>query len=516
MVIRKITDTGTTTRAGLPSANPTTSYWLHDPSPALLGHRSTADLPETADVVIVGSGITGAFAARFLKEREDQGKRVVMLEAREACWGATGRNGGHCQPLVYASAPAVAAFELEVFRFLEELVKEEGIDCDWVSLTGVHAFFSQGMFKLAAAQVERLERSHPELAAQIEVISPVGGTGKETLVSLRVPSADGVIIQKKAASLWPYKLVASILEKLLAKFPAPSFNLQTNTPVTSLSRPESGSGWILSTTRGNIAAPQVILATNGYTSHLLPAFADLIVPVRGQIGALIPPSSPTPPSPSDGSNPPAPPAKLVHSYVFAADPDPHSAAPTAPRDDYLVQRPLPGGELIFGGGRREARGFGVGEWADDELEEAVAGYLRGNLAPVLDLRRIAGGGGDDARRGTAEGDELQASFEWTGIMGYSRDAHAWVGPVPEHLGGGDGLWICAGFTGHGMPAAALSAREVVRQMTGRGGADGAEVGLPDEFRLSEERVSRARAMPRLAAGWEATNFATLVSAARFQ
>jgi glycine/D-amino acid oxidase-like deaminating enzyme len=41
-----------------------------------------------ADVVIVGSGITGAFAARELVKG---GRKVVMLEAREACWGATGR-----------------------------------------------------------------------------------------------------------------------------------------------------------------------------------------------------------------------------------------------------------------------------------------------------------------------------------------------------------------------------------------------------------------------------------------
>lgn len=41
------------------------------------------------------------------------------------------QNGGHCQPLVYASAPAVAAFELEVFDFMERLVREEGLDCDW-------------------------------------------------------------------------------------------------------------------------------------------------------------------------------------------------------------------------------------------------------------------------------------------------------------------------------------------------------------------------------------------------
>jgi hypothetical protein len=42
-----------------------------------------------------------------------------------------GQNGGHCQPLVYGSVPAVAAFELKVFDFLERFVKEEGVECDW-------------------------------------------------------------------------------------------------------------------------------------------------------------------------------------------------------------------------------------------------------------------------------------------------------------------------------------------------------------------------------------------------
>jgi glycine/D-amino acid oxidase-like deaminating enzyme len=42
--------------------------------------------------VIIGSGISGASAARYLRE-EENGKDldIVMLEAREACWGATGR-----------------------------------------------------------------------------------------------------------------------------------------------------------------------------------------------------------------------------------------------------------------------------------------------------------------------------------------------------------------------------------------------------------------------------------------
>jgi FAD dependent oxidoreductase len=81
-------------QAGLPSANSTKSFWHSDPSKILLGHRTTAALPTEADVVIIGSGISGASAAHFLRQ-DDRGKdlNIVMLEAREACWGATGRVG---------------------------------------------------------------------------------------------------------------------------------------------------------------------------------------------------------------------------------------------------------------------------------------------------------------------------------------------------------------------------------------------------------------------------------------
>jgi heterodisulfide reductase subunit A-like polyferredoxin len=75
-------------QADLPSSESTASYWHTDPSEQLLGHRSTSELPVEADVVIVGSGITGAFAARELVKG---GRSVLLLEAREACWGATGR-----------------------------------------------------------------------------------------------------------------------------------------------------------------------------------------------------------------------------------------------------------------------------------------------------------------------------------------------------------------------------------------------------------------------------------------
>jgi len=81
-------------RSGLPTSSSTKSFWHSQPSKLLLGHRTTADLPTSADIVIVGSGISGASAAYYLREASySKDLNVVMLEAREACWGATGRVG---------------------------------------------------------------------------------------------------------------------------------------------------------------------------------------------------------------------------------------------------------------------------------------------------------------------------------------------------------------------------------------------------------------------------------------
>jgi hypothetical protein len=74
----------------LPVSNPTKSFWHSEPDSFLLGHRTTSDLPKFVETIIIGSGITGASAARYLDLLYDK-KDLLMLESREACWGATGR-----------------------------------------------------------------------------------------------------------------------------------------------------------------------------------------------------------------------------------------------------------------------------------------------------------------------------------------------------------------------------------------------------------------------------------------
>ncbi|KAL7928949.1 FAD dependent oxidoreductase [Trichoderma chlorosporum] len=451
--------------AGLPVDNPSKSYWLSEPSESLLGHRTTKELQQATEILIIGSGITGAFAAHFLKEKAPD-LDITMLEAREACWGATGRNGGHCQPGYYVSPPQIAAFELRTYSYLKALVETHSIPCDWRTTTGVHGYYSPKLFAAAKKIIEKIQEKYPEIGANITV-------------ALRVGAAEGAVVQRNAASLWPYKLVAFVLELLLA---AGGFNLQTNTPVIDLKKadepvglcsPQFGAdeaastGWIVHTTRGNISARHVLLATNAYTSHLLPQFADIIVPVKGQLSSLKPPP---PQQPAKG------PLNIGHTFYFVSD---HVDR----RDDYLVQRSPPGAELIYGGGRIHAEGHGLGVWDDSTIDEPVARYLRGELRGLM-ISRYA-----------------SKKMHAQGIMGFSRDGWPWVGPVPDSAGGGDGLWLCAGYSGGGMPNAALCAKAVVDMMIPNH-EDGDEVAgpidLPTEYLLTEDRLEKARACETVA------------------
>jgi glycine/D-amino acid oxidase-like deaminating enzyme len=80
----------------LPVANRTESFWLTERDPELKAARTTPNLPSSADVVIVGSGMSGAMMAYHLtRKSQAQGKQlnIVMLEADECCGSATARNG---------------------------------------------------------------------------------------------------------------------------------------------------------------------------------------------------------------------------------------------------------------------------------------------------------------------------------------------------------------------------------------------------------------------------------------
>jgi glycine/D-amino acid oxidase-like deaminating enzyme len=95
-------------------------------------------------MVIVGAGYTGLWTAYYLAAA-DPSLRIVVLEARTAGFGASGRNGGWCSALFPASAAALAALPgssrdraAAMHRTMTASVDEvgrvtvaEGIDCHY-------------------------------------------------------------------------------------------------------------------------------------------------------------------------------------------------------------------------------------------------------------------------------------------------------------------------------------------------------------------------------------------------
>lgn len=71
------------------------SYWIEQYPIDFEDEWAEKPLPqEPVDVIIVGSGITGATVAYQLSKLQPD-LRVAVVEARGLCTGATGRNGGH-------------------------------------------------------------------------------------------------------------------------------------------------------------------------------------------------------------------------------------------------------------------------------------------------------------------------------------------------------------------------------------------------------------------------------------
>jgi glycine/D-amino acid oxidase-like deaminating enzyme len=244
----------------LPVSSPTESYWQSPPHP-FASYRSA--FPHSADVVVIGSGITGTSIAKTLFEH-DPSLKIVILEARNLCSGATGRNGGHIKP---CSALFVRCLTIGSYHHWSHRVEEYGLEeaiimsrfenahpsalialgkqydlkCDIRQLDTVDAYYDENGFKRATLAAHAISQHIPELTHQIY-------SGDEAQKKFRLSNSCVGAITYRAGQLWPYKLVTQIVEILVNA----GVNLQTETPVTNVVR-ESRS-WRIETPRGNILA----------------------------------------------------------------------------------------------------------------------------------------------------------------------------------------------------------------------------------------------------------------------
>src|SRR5712664_4580397 len=114
------------------------NYWLETVTTPHV--QSARELPDNVDVAVVGAGYCGLSAARTLAKR---GVSVAVLEAETFGWGASSRNGGMVLTGMKLPAPTLIrrygietvrkmyAASLETIDCVEQIVREEKIDCDF-------------------------------------------------------------------------------------------------------------------------------------------------------------------------------------------------------------------------------------------------------------------------------------------------------------------------------------------------------------------------------------------------
>ncbi|KAL6718022.1 hypothetical protein ACLMJK_004107 [Lecanora helva] len=444
-------------RPGLPSMTPTESSWQIPPSP-LSDYRTTASLPETTDVLIIGSGITGASLAYNILSKASP-PSVVLLEARFACSGATGRNGGHTKHAAYREfldnmrdlgedeAARILRFKFNCMRNVHNFAKEQGIDCDSWQGDTVDVFYDRGQLEKAKKATNEIMRvlGRRDPAAKYEFWN-----AQDAKKKFLVEGSYGAL-SYEAGSLWPYKFVIGLLE-LGIKL---GLNLQTWTPALKLMNDDAKGAWTVLTGRGVISAKKVVLATNGYTAHLIPALQGVIVPLRGHMTAQRPGSG----LPKDG-------LRTTYSFIY---------------DDgyeYMISRPKGtkfGGDIMIGGGSTKTSDKGIREFGttdDAAIDSVILDYLSDSAASRF--RSCWGKDSPDGRMRNA----------WTGIMGYSADGFPLVGQIPNQRG----LYISASFQGSGMVLCFDSARALINIMD-KEDEDELNEWFPKAFRMCSARTA---------------------------
>ncbi|CRK43976.1 hypothetical protein BN1723_005961, partial [Verticillium longisporum] len=385
---------------GLPVTNSTLPFWHSDLHPVAV-HRS-AWPHSIVDVVIIGSGISGASIAHNLLSRRPD-VDIPLIDARSLCSGATARNGGHIKTMTYAvwnhrkkrlgleEAIKMTAFEHSHLEVMAHIIHTNSLECDLVPVQGVDAYYDEKVFAKAVSALQDMRLHAPKLADKYTVCTDTTVLQRAMKLSARCIGA----ITTPAASVWPYKMVTNLLETLAR---SDKVNIQTGTSVLSIDDRPGSPFATVRTSRGDIRAKAVLHATNGWLGHLLPELRPFISPVRGNVVHYGPVASK-----EDASGNAKSALGLDSKYSFwlrYADKD----------YDYLIQRQDGG---------------------------IVVGPVDGSSAYITD--------------------------SWSGILGFTQDTLPFVGPLATVFPSRHRQWVCSGFHGVGM-VKAWRAGEMVAQM----------------------------------------------------
>lgn len=381
-------------------------YWLDTAPP--LPDRTGRPLPERADLVVIGGGLTGLSTAYHAARK---GAHVVLVEKDKVGSGASGRNGSMCtQGITIGTGEARKRYgqprarELyDAFReavdVVEELTVKEQIDCDFhrAGRLGV-AYKPQHFEGMKATQRDLAENFGHDttLLSKSEMRAELGSDYYH-----------GALLDPLSAALHVGKYVHGLAEAAERA----GAEIHERNAATALHRVPEG-GFLVETLHGTIRAKQVMAATDAYTDKAMPWFRKRLI--------------------------------NVGSFIIV----------TEPLGEERARQLIPNGRLVVDSKN-------IGHYVRLTPDNRLAFGGRARFAPSNPASDVKSG--DVLKRELVDIfpqlADVRIDYVWGGSVGFSYDR------VP-HAGEANGLYYSMGYCGHGVQMATYMGRAMAEVMDG--------------------------------------------------
>lgn len=250
--------------------------------PPSLWRASAPDTPSnpplvseiTADVTVIGAGFTGLRAALALAEA---GLRVIVLDAGDVGWGASGRNGGQVNPMLPFNSPSKIR-ELVGARTFEKLAEQSLGSADEVfSLINTYQID-------ARARQNGWLRVHHSKAAQRKATDDIA-SWNAVGAQMRVVERDEVAamsgtrayrtatVNPRGGAVHPLMFAQGLAKAAQQR----GVEIHGQSAVTGLEK--TGATWTARTSGGAVTSDWVVVATNGYSDDLVQNLGKSIFPI---------------------------------------------------------------------------------------------------------------------------------------------------------------------------------------------------------------------------------------------
>jgi glycine/D-amino acid oxidase-like deaminating enzyme len=375
------------------------------PEPVAFVADPRAELPPTAEVIVVGGGMLGASAAFHLARA---GMRPLVIEANAPASGASGRNAG------MALAGLGGHFE-RVSRLVREAGGRSILDYTARSLDMIERWDAElpggmewdrsGSLDLA---LDEAEEAHVRHMATAQAAEGLEVRVVDTPTELRA-IADGLETAEVRAAKWtpgdgklnPFRLCYGLLEATRALGGTVVTGVRVERLLASGGRVAG-----VTTTHGDVAAGAVLLATNAWTPALAPHLAANLTPIRETVCVT----------------------EMLTTSIGAP------GFETNQCNEYWRQ--MRTGEVLIGGYAVADEGMGIGSYST-RVRPGVPPRLASLLARLHPALR-------DARFIRC----------WAGLLDFAALEIPMAGPLPAEDGTPfPGAFVGAGLTGHGHPYA---------------------------------------------------------------